>query len=343
MFNPGSRVHIEKKLRELGWKPTEFTGTGRAEINEETLSKINIPEAAELIEYLMIQKRLGQIGDGNNAWLKLVSEDGLIHARYNPMGTPHGRASHNTPNIAQVPNAKAVYGNECRELFVVPKGWKQVGADMSGCQLRCLAHYIAHFDGGKYAEIVTTGDIHEYHREVTDGGIRSRDDAKTTIYALIFGAQAPRIGLINGGGAVLGNKIMLQLRKRIPGFDRLLKAVQSAASKGWVRGLDGRRIPVRSKHSALNFLIAGCEAVLCKQWLVDSYDQLRTRWNYGWDGDVVILGWIHDEIQVACREGIEDEVAEVLVTCAVNAGKPHGFKVTLKSDSKIGNNWKECH
>ncbi len=343
VFNPGSRVHIEKKLRDAGWEPEEFTPSGRAMLNDEVLEGINLPAAQELIDYLLIQKRVGQIADGDNGWLRVVSPEGRIHTYYNPMGTPHSRASHSKPNIAQVPNAHSLYGPECRELFRVPPGWNLVGADMAGCQLRVLGHYIGAFDGGKYGRIVTQGDIHTFHMEAAAPDVKTRDASKTTIYALIFGGAAPRLGAINGGNAAMGKRIMTNLRTKIPGFDSLLKAVDGASAKGYLKGLDGRHVPVRSKHSALNFLIASGEAILCKTWLCNAYDELCAKYKWGWAGDVVIVGWVHDEIQCACKSALADDVAEILVKHARAAGDAYGFRVALDSSAKIGKTWRDTH
>lgn len=183
-FNPGSRRHIEKKLRELGWTPREFTESGQAKLDEPILEKIDIPEAQQIIEYLLVQKRLGQLADGDNGWMRMVSPQGFIHAYTNPNGTITGRASHSGPNIAQVPAVKGKkgvvpYGKECRELFTVPQGWRLVGADMAGLELRTFAHYLSFYDGGAYGKLVLDGDIHSYNQQAA--GLPTRDMAKTFI------------------------------------------------------------------------------------------------------------------------------------------------------------------
>jgi DNA polymerase I len=345
VFNPGSRVHIERALRAAGWEPTEFTPTGRAKIDEEVLHDLKLPGTEEIVEYLLIQKRLGQLADGDNGWLRVVGDDGRIHCNYNIMGTVHSRASHSKPNIGQVPNAHALYGPECRKLFgPFKRGWKQVGADMSGAQLRCLAHYIAFWDKGKYVDVVTTGDIHTFHQEAASPHIKSRNDSKTTIYAYLYGAAAPKIGAINGGGANLGRKVMDALATKVVGLGALHKALEAACEKGWIKGLDGRRVPVAQKRLALNYLVTSAEAILCKTWLADAWDQLHAKgYRHGWDKDFVFMAWVHDEIQVACREEIAEDVANILTACAKLAGADYGFKCPLASDYKIGDNWMECH
>jgi DNA polymerase I-like protein with 3'-5' exonuclease and polymerase domains len=343
VFNPGSRVHIEKKLREAGWEPEEFTDKGRAKLDGDTMENIKLPEAQDLIDYLLIQKRLGQLSDGDNGWLRLVDENGLLHSRYNPMGTVTSRAAHSKPNIGQVPNSSALYGPECRALFGVPLGWKLVGADMAGAQLRILGHWMSYIDKGAYGRIVVDGDVHTFHKDAAAPDIKTRDDSKTTIYALIFGAFAPKIGKINGLGAAGGKRILNNLMSKIPALGKITKAVKEACKKGFLKTLDGRRVPIRSDHSALNFLIQSSEAVLCKTWLCNAYDALCAKYQWGYSGDFVIAGFIHDELQVACREEIADDVGEILVKYARNAGESYNFRVRLDSDYKVGNNWQETH
>ena len=346
VFNPGSRVHIEKKLREAGWKPTEFTPTGRAKIDETTLETIDLPEAKELVEYLLVQKRLGSLGDGDNAWLKLVDNEGKIHAQYLHMGTPHSRMAHTKPNIAQVPNAFSLYGKACRDLFRVPEGWTMVGSDLSGAQLRMLAHYIAAFDGGKYADIVLNGDIHTYHQQAAAPLIRSRDDSKTTIYAFLFGAQAGRISEINKCSRKDGQKIIDLLGTKIPGLGKLMTAVKAASKKGWLKGVDGRQIPVDSDRLGLNYLVTGAEAVLSKLWLVKFYGIMQTLgYTHGWDGDFVIMWHVHDEMGVAVRDelAIPEDIGKLLVRCAREAGEDLNLKIRVDAEYKIGHTWYDVH
>jgi DNA polymerase-1 len=358
VFNPGSRVHIEKKLKELGWKPEEFTKSGRAKLDEPILLKIDIPEAKDIVEYLLVQKRIGQISDGDNAWLKMLWDDGRIHSNYTSSGCITGRASHSSPNIAQVPRGSSPYGRECRGLFTVPDGWRIVGADMSGLELRTLAHYLWKFDDGAYSDIVSKGDVHWYHAQVlglipegtsydehNDAHVLIREKAKPWIYAWIYGAGPPKLATILKTSVADSKKVSQSFIERIPAIGKLKKVVGRSCSKGYLKALDGRHIPVsvHSSYAALNYLLQGAGAILCKQWLVESYDKICIRYTHGWDGDFVIIGWIHDEIQVACRDGLEDHVGNILTLCAKSAGVPFGFRVPLKSAYKIGNNWSQTH
>jgi DNA polymerase I-like protein with 3'-5' exonuclease and polymerase domains len=342
VFNPGSRVHIEKKLRETGWEPTEFTDSGRAKLDENIISKIEQPEAQLLVKYLLIQKRTSQIGFGDSGWLRLVGEDGRLHGSINPLGTISGRATHSNPNISQSPSNKVEYGTECRSCFTVPKGWKLVGADMAGLELRTFAHYLSSFDNGEYAKVVCEGDVHTFNQEAA--GLPNRNMAKTFIYAWLFGAGDQKIGSIVGGSTKAGKELKERFLAKVPAIGKLKQSVDAAVTKGWVKGLDGRRLPVRSSHAGLNLLCQSSGAILCKQWLVSFYDQMVTnRYQHGYESDFVICGWIHDELQVACREELAETVGQLLVEQAKSAGKPYDFKVPLDSSFVIGNNWSETH
>lgn len=342
VFNPNSRHHIEKKLKEAGWEPTEFTESGRAKLDEPILSRINQPEAQLLVEYLLVSKRLSQIGDGDGAWLRLVETDGRIHGTINSGGTVSGRASHHSPNVSAVPANRAPYGKECRACFTVPKGWKLVGADFSGLELRTFAHYLSHFDEGKYTKVVCEGDVHTHNKNLA--GLQTRDQAKTFIYALLYGASSRKLGVICGLSEKDGARLKARFMAQMPAYAKLIEVVTIACDKGYINGLDGRYLHIRSQHSALNVLLQGAGAILCKQWLVSFYNQMCAKgYIHGYDGDYVIAGWIHDEIQVACKEEIADTVGKLLVKQAKSAGEPFNFKVPLDSNYVIGNNWSETH
>lgn len=359
-FNPASRQDIADRLiQKYGWKPTEFTDGGQAKIDDEVLAPLPYPEAKLLSEYFTIQKRIGQIGEGPQAWLSKVSKDGKIHARYNSNGAVTGRATHSSPNIAQVPSVGKIYGKECRELFYVPKTWgSQLGADQSGLELRCLASFMAAFDGGKYRDVVLNGDVHwvnakalfglpdDLERDETNKEHKTwRDVAKTFIYAFLYGAGDAKLGSIIGKGRQEGSKLRARFLKTFPALAKLIKAVQAAAKKGWLKGLDGRVIPVRSEHAALNSLLQSAGAVVCKNWLILIKENLDAAGlKHGWDGDYVFLAFVHDEFQVAVRDRHIDAVTEALKDAGRRAGDVFtSWDCPTEVDVKLGHNWAECH
>ena len=343
-FNPSSRDHIADRLQNLyGWKPTVFTDGGKPKVDETVIAGLDYPPCALLGEYLMVQKRISQLAEGDQAWLKL-SKDGKIHGSVNPNGAVTGRATHAYPNISQVPSSGAPYGPDCRELFTVPRGWHLVGADASGLELRCLAHFMAKFDGGKYGEVLLTGDIHTMNQEAA--GLDTRPQAKTFIYAFLYGAGDEKIGSIVGGGADVGKKLKSRFLAKTPALKMLKQAVTEASKKrGYLVGLDGRHLHVRSVHSALNTLLQSAGALVCKKWLVTLEENLQALGlKHGWDGDYAFCAWSHDEVQIACRDAdIAHQVATQATQAVALAGEYFSFRCPLAGESKVGSHWGETH
>ncbi len=333
-FNPGSRPQIEARFKEkYGWKPRTKTETGRAKIDEKILAKLPFPEAKLLSRYLMIEKRAGQI----EQWLE-YDRKGVIHGQVNTNGTVSGRMSHSKPNVAQVPAVRAEFGQRMRTLFGPTRdGWVQVGADASGLELRMLAHYLAQWDEGAYADVILNGDIHTYNQKAA--GLENRDQAKTFIYATLYGAGARKVGTIINGGAREGQSLKDRFERELPALRKLKNSLTIAVSKNNLRGLDGRPLPVRSDHMALNLLLQSAGAVVMKQALVHLDDDLRrlVPGKYGYMANV------HDEFQLECSPEVADLVGQTAVSAITRAGETLGIRMPLNGEFKIGTNWADCH
>ena len=359
-FNPASREHIADRLKaKHGWEPSEFTDSGQAKVDDEVLSQLPYPEAKVLAEYFVVLKRIGQLAEGTQAWLKQVTKEGFIHARYNTMGAVTSRATHSNPNIAQVPSVGAEYGRDCRVLFHVPKDWGlQLGADQSGLELRALASYLFPLDGGAYMEVVLNGDVHwenakalfdlpdETERDSDDPShTRMRNVAKTYIYAFLYGAGDGKLGSIIGEGKAAGSKLRKRFLAKFPALKRLIDIVQAAAQRGYLKGLDGRHVPVRSPHAALNTLLQSAGAILCKKWIVLAEEKLQAAGlRHGWDGDYVFLGWIHDEAQLAVRGPAAEQVSAILRDAGREAGEAYAtWHCPTAVEVISGHNWADCH
>jgi DNA polymerase I-like protein with 3'-5' exonuclease and polymerase domains len=341
-FNPASRHHIVHCFKErYGWQPKVKTENGNPKVDEKVLSALPYPEAKALAEFFALEKLIGMIGEGNQAWLK-VEKGGKIHASYNTMGAITSRASHAYPNIAQVPKVgKSPYGEACRSLFRVPPDWVMLGSDMSGLELRCLAHYVAHWDGGEYAREVVEGDVHTINQKAA--GIETRDKAKTWIYAYLYGAGDQKLGSIVGGSAATGKKMRDAFQSNLP-IGKLKLHVAGAGKKGHLKGLDGRLVPIRSDHAALNTLLQSTGAILCKEWITLIEDALQDNGlTHGWNGDYVFLCWVHDEVQIAVRPGMENLVGDLCIKMAAQAGINFDFKCPLTAEYKTGRTWAETH
>lgn len=342
-FNPSSRDHIADRLITLyGWKPADFTEGGKPMVDEVVLGKLSYPPCKQLTEYLLVQKRISQLNEGGQAWMK-CEKKGKIHGSINPNGAVTGRATHSYPNISQVPSSGSPYGPECRALFTVPDDWLLVGADASGLELRCLAHFMAKWDGGKYAEILLGGDIHTENQKAA--GLSTRNQAKTFIYAFLYGAGDAKIGSITGGAASEGRKLKQKFLRSLPALGRLVEAVQGAAKRGYLVGLDGRHIHVRSSHAALNTLLQGAGALICKKWLVLLEEHLQAAGlKHGWEGDYAFCAWSHDECQIACRTPeIATAVRKMAEDCVLKAGEYFSFRCPTAGESKVGKTWADTH
>ena len=335
-FNPGSRKQIGEKLIELGWKPKKFTETGQPMVDEKVLEEIkNIPEAAMIAEYLMLQKRVAQI----ESWLEAVKADGRVHGKVITNGAVTGRMTHSSPNMAQIPNAGSVYGHECRECWTVEEGNVLVGCDASGLELRMLAHYMK---DEEYVRTVTEGsakegtDVHTVNQRAA--GLSTRDNAKTFIYAFLYGAGDAKIGSIVGGTAKDGAKLKDKFLKQTPALARLLERVSKQAAKGWVPGLDGRRIWVRSEHAALNSLLQGAGAIVMKKALCIFYDKIKAnKW------PVKLVANVHDEFQFECSKEVAEEAGQAARLSIIEAGQFYKLRCPLDGEYKIGKSWRETH
>lgn len=340
-FNPNSRVHIAKGLMgKYGWKPTVLTPGGQPQINEEILSKLPYPEAELLNEYLMIQKRISQLAEGHSAWLKMVRPDGRIYGSVITNGAVTGRMTHNSPNLAQVPAVDVPYGKECRSLFTVPDDKVLVGADASGLELRCLAHYMARFDNGAYARELLEGDIHTANQKAA--GLPTRDNAKTFIYAFLYGAGDEKIGSIINGTKADGRRLKQKFLKATPAIAELKAQVEHVAKKRkYLIGLDGRHLKIRSLHSALNTLLQSAGAVIMKKALVILDDNLQQHLTPGEDYEFVAN--IHDEWQIECKPEYAEFVGKSAVEAIKLAGIHFNFRCPLDGEYKIGKTWAETH
>ena len=328
-FNLGSRPQIAKYLQEFGWKPKKFTPTGQPVVNETTLRTIkDIPQATLIAEYLMIQKRLGLI----ESWLKEVnSSDSRVHGYVNHNGAITSRMTHKAPNTAQIPSTNSEYGKECRSCWTVAEGNKLVGIDASGLELRMLAHYM---DDGEYTNEIINGDIHTHNQRIA--GLESRSQAKTFIYALLYSAGDPRLGTVVGGGRDAGARLRKLFFDNLPAFKTLKDRVGRASKKGYIKGLDGRKLIVRSQHAALNTLLQGAGALAMKRALILFSEYIK-------DLDAQCVANVHDEWQVESKAEHAEEVGRLGVQAIQDAGTAFKLNCPLDGEYKIGDNWYETH
>ena len=328
-FNPGSRKQIGIYLQKLGWQPEEFTPTGQPKVDETILGKIEgIPQAELLTNYLMLQKRIAQI----KSWLdELDAKDNRVRGYVNPNGTITGRMTHRGPNMAQVPSVSSVYGSECRACWIVPKNYKLVGIDASGLELRMLAHYM---NDKEYTNEIINGDIHTANQKLA--GLESRDQAKTFIYALIYGAGDEKLGSVAKGSRRTGKKLRESFISNLPSFKNLRNRIEREASKGKIKGLDGRTLIIRNEYSALNTLLQSAGAIVMKEALVCFSNLISNL-------DANVVANVHDEWQVEVYKDHAEEVGDLGVKAIREAGVRLFLNCPLDGEYKVGLNWSETH
>jgi DNA polymerase I-like protein with 3'-5' exonuclease and polymerase domains len=341
-FNLGSRQQIAKYLQHFGWKPKAFTDKGNVIVDEKVLKSVDIPEAQLIVDYLTLTKRIAMV----KSWVEAINEHtGRVHGNVNPCGAVTGRMTHSKPNCAQVPATRfgkdgnvlwgfeGGYGADCRDLWVVPKGYKLVGVDASGLELRMLAHYM---NDPKYTREIVTGDIHSANQK--SAGLQTRDQAKTFIYAFLYGAGDIKIGQVAGGGAKRGRILKKNFLDNTPALKQLRTNVQRKAKKGWVRGLDNRKLHIRSEHSALNTVLQSAGAIVMKKALI-LLDEYAKQYNV----DYKFVLNVHDEFQCEVREDQADFFGGLAVGSIVQAGKSFNLNCPLDGEYKVGKTWQQTH
>jgi DNA polymerase-1 len=350
-FNPGSRAQITARLKDkYGWTPERTTEKGNPILDDDVLAQLPYPEAKPLAEYMLLKKRLGQIKDGKNAWLKLVSEDGYMHGDLITNGCITGRASHRNPNMAQIPAAYSPYGKECRSLFHAPNDWVLIGADAKALELRCLAGYLAIWDDGEYGNVVIDDaqDIHTYNQQMF--GVATRDISKRLLYAVLYGC-----GFLKAGGIVdpqekdpdrlkqLGRSAISSFMSKVPAVQSLKELLEkNLSNRGYLLGLDRRPLYCRSEFKALNVLLQSAGAIIMKQVVVNVHNAL-TEAGFIYGQDWHQHAFIHDEIQISCRPGLETSLTPLILSAFVDAGNFYSFRCKIEGDAKTGYTWYSTH
>lgn len=342
-FNPRSHSHIADRLIKVyGWKPEEFTDKGSPCTDSDVLESLSgeIPVCKTLARHAEIQKIIAMVSEGKSAYLKLVDADGRLRGRVKTCTTVTARCAHLEPNLGNVPR-RSVLGERVRKLFTAVPGYKLVGIDAKGVQLRMMAHYLHRYDEGAYAKIVVEGDPHLFHQKIAD--LATKDIAKTFIYAWLFGAGDEKIGTTIGKGRAAGRALRLKFLHRFPALNRLKMAVGSKAKlSGHICGLDGRRLTIRSEHSALCSLLQSAEAIVMKTAVILLNRELRVRGLYQ-NGVVRQVAFVHDEIQLLVKEGYEEYAKSTGIESIREAGRSFGLRLALDGDGKIGDNWGDTH
>ena len=352
-FNPGSRKQIIERLyNKYKWIPEGKTEKGNPKLDDDVLDKLPFPEAKTLGEYMLINKRLGQIADGNNAWLKLVNNDtGRIHGDVITNGTITGRCSHRNPNCSQVVANGKPYGKECRSLFHSPYDWDLIGVDAKALELRCLAGYLALWDDGEYASMVINPevDIHTYNQE--QFGVANRDISKRLLYGMLYGCGAAKAGTIIDPNEKNESKLKSMGRSAINGFMKGVPALkklkdqieETITNRGYLIGLDRRILHCRSSFKGLNVLLQSAGGILMKQVVVNIHNNIENNLKLKHGDNWEQLLMIHDEVQLTCNKKYTEKIREQAMIAFPQAQEFFNFRCKIEGDSCIGSTWAETH
>ena len=352
-FNPGSRKQIVERLKsKYGWEPEKTTEKGNPILDDEVIEKLPYSEAKPLAEYMLIKKRLGQIEDGNNAWLKLVNNNtGRMHGDVITNGCITGRASHRHPNMGQVPAGYSPYGKECRALFHAPQGWDMIGIDAKALELRCLAGYLAYWDQGEYAKLVINpeSDIHTINQKLF--GVETRDIAKRLLYGMLYGCGAVKAGTIidpNEKDEIvlrnLGKTAINSFLKGVPALAELKTKIESyILTRQHLIGLDKRVLYCRSPFKGLNVLLQSAGAILMKQVVITIHKNVETNLSlpHGQEWEQVLM--VHDEVQLVCNPKYTEQIREQAMLAFPQAQEFFEFLCLIEGDSRVGSDWSATH
>lgn len=342
-FNPGSRNQIIKFLCEkYNWKPTVFTDKGNPSLDGDVLSSLPYTEAKIFAEYFEVGKLLSMLSTGENSWLKFV-RDGRLHGRVISVGAITRRCTHSSPNLANIPSTRAFMGEDIRDLFYAPKGYSMVGADASSLELRCLSHYLARFDGGAYGIEVVEGDVHTRHQKAVE--LNTRDEAKTFIYAFLYGAGDETLGEIwtpsgtSEAKKSAGKKARSLFGERIPAYKQLKDSLdRHLITNKTIMAIDGGELQVRNNYSALNTLLQSAGSIAVKHATVLSYKE-----NIKQGIEIHPVLHVHDEWQSLVKEIDAEQAGKNKVQAIRDAGEDLGFRCRLDGNYKIGSSWRYTH
>ena len=334
-FNLRSPAQVVDRLAPY-WKPTVFTPAGNPKVCEENLETLSdmAPEAVKgIARYRILTSRIDNI----QGWLNALDHDERVRGQVWHIGSWTHRNSHTNPNMANIPGIKtktgeiALYGRECRECWIVDHGNVLVGTDASGIQLRVLAHYI---NNPAYTEAVVT-DIHSFNAEILGC---ERSVAKTFIYSWLLGAGVAKTAAILNCSKKEAEYQRERFVELTPGLKDFLYRKSQIAQRGYMVGLDGRRISVPNDHLALTAFLQGGEAVVMRLTNL-LWDRAATKRGIKYKQCAIV----HDEWQVECEKDRAEEFGQLQVDQFAKAGRILKMNVPITGEFKIGNNWAETH
>lgn len=345
-MNLNSIQQVKDYLLAHGWKPTEWNTDDNGEktspkLTEDSYDSIDSPIPKLIARYNVIKHRRNTICNIKDpfgkGWLALLRDDGRLEAQAFPQATNTGRYRHRV--VVNVPKAsdKVVYGKRMRELFIVPEGKLMLGCDAAALEARMEAHYCYPYTGGvEYAHELLEGDIHAKNAKLfgTD-----RDGAKAPKYAMTYGAQPPKIAETLGIPFRQAKRLYESFWAGNTALAEFRDAVTTVwEQRGYLYGIDGRKIRIRSKHAIVNAMFQSAGSITVKVATLFLNKWVRDR---GIDAHQILH--MHDEFQWEIRREDEEVMTELALKAFEQAGNYLNMRVPILGDVKIGKNWAETH
>lgn len=356
--NLNSNEETKDFLLSLGWEPLEWNTNDDGQRTSPKLSKDDPFEGIEgkvgrlVAKRVQCRQRRGII----EGLQEIIRPDGRIASVVNTLAVT-GRATHR--GVVNIPKATSFYGKQMRRIFSSKPGFVLVGTDSAGNQLRMLA---GRMNNPVYTKALVEGkkeygsDNHSLTAKI--GELESRDIAKNVMYCLLFGGGDAKLAKTakkpQGSGADLRGKLYRGLDGLGELMERLTKEWKQTARQrfnpkfnrmeyydGTITGLDGRPIKVPNEHQLLVYLLQSDEALHMSKAYCMTAERLEAK--YEWGIDYGIVGWIHDEIQIECREDIAEEVGKICRDSIKDAGEFFKISCPHEGESNIGKNWYATH
>lgn len=349
---------VKDWLLELGWIPDKWNYNDDGQKTSPKLDKDDtfVGVSGTLGSLVVRRVQCKQRRSIIEGWKGVIRADGRIPSVVANLAET-GRATHR--NIVNVPNGDSFFGKWMRKIFICKKGYKLVGTDSAGCQLRMLA---ARMGDAEYMETIVNGDkdkgtdMHSVNMRAA--GLGNRGQAKTFIYGFLFGAGDAKIGSIVRGGSEEGKRLKEQFLNGLPALgaliERLTKEWKKNAKRrpnrwggteyynGHVIGLDGRPIFIDSEHKILVYVLQSDEAIMMSAAYNMCYKRLTSQ-GYKWGEDWAYVCFYHDEYSIECKEELAEEIKDIAEQCIVDAGKFFKIACPHEGEGQIGNSWWDVH
>lgn len=372
-FNPASPAQIVERLNEAGWKPFEKTKShiqAERERNQEKLERFRktgwkvsednlatlpdtAPEAAKsLARRILLASRKGDLEE----WLAAYNpDDGRIHGSFNSIGAWTHRASHNNPNTANIATGKSLYAHEMRGLWTAGQDRYLIGVDADGIQLRIFTHYCR---DDRLVEAILKGDkalktdIHSVNQYALGRVCKSRDGAKTYIYAFLLGAGDAKLAAVLGCTLEEAKEARKNFLEFYPGLkDLKSRVIPADAERGYFEGFDGRLVLCDSEHLMLAGYLQNGESVIMKKAKQLWWAKLTAEKIPFW-----LVNWVHDEWQTETIRCLDTAlyIAKAQAEAIREAGEIYNVYCPLAGSwetdgpnntriPSIGDNWTHTH